>query len=48
MRILRIALPPGGATAWEQRPQRAWTSSASAPGLLMQTADNREMTRWPS
>ena len=43
-RVLQIALPPGGATAWEQG-RNAQDSKRVGSGLLIQTADNREITR---
>ena len=43
VRILEIALPPGGATAWEKG-QNAMDIKRIGSGLLMQTADNHELT----
>jgi phosphoribosylaminoimidazolecarboxamide formyltransferase/IMP cyclohydrolase len=43
VRLLKIALPPGGATAWEQG-RNAMDVKRVGSGLLMQTADNRELT----
>jgi phosphoribosylaminoimidazolecarboxamide formyltransferase/IMP cyclohydrolase len=43
-RVLQIALPPGGATAWHQG-RNAQDSKRVGSGLLIQTADNREITR---
>jgi len=43
-RILRIALPPGGASAWLQG-RNAQDSKRVGSGLLIQSADNRELTR---
>ncbi|MDE2607545.1 MAG: bifunctional phosphoribosylaminoimidazolecarboxamide formyltransferase/IMP cyclohydrolase [Burkholderiales bacterium] len=43
VRLLQIALPPGGATAWEQG-RNAMDIKRVGSGLLMQTADNRELT----
>ncbi|HJV63103.1 MAG TPA: bifunctional phosphoribosylaminoimidazolecarboxamide formyltransferase/IMP cyclohydrolase [Albitalea sp.] len=42
-RVLQIALPPGGATAWQQG-RNAIDMKRVGSGMLMQTADNREMT----
>jgi len=43
VRLLRIGLPPGGATAWLQG-RNAMDIKRVGSGLLMQTADNHEMT----
>jgi phosphoribosylaminoimidazolecarboxamide formyltransferase/IMP cyclohydrolase len=43
VRLLKIALPPGGASAWEQG-RNAMDVKRVGSGLLMQTADNRELT----
>jgi phosphoribosylaminoimidazolecarboxamide formyltransferase/IMP cyclohydrolase len=43
VRVLQIALPPGGATDWE-RGRNAMDVKRVGSGLLMQTADNRELT----
>jgi phosphoribosylaminoimidazolecarboxamide formyltransferase/IMP cyclohydrolase len=43
VRLLKIALPPGGASAWDQG-RNAVDIKRVGSGLLMQTADNREMT----
>jgi phosphoribosylaminoimidazolecarboxamide formyltransferase/IMP cyclohydrolase len=43
-RVLRIALPPGGATPWEQG-RNAQDVKRVGSGLLIQTADNRVVTR---
>ena len=43
-RLLEIALPPGGATAWQQG-RNAMDSKRVGSGLLLQTADNRELLR---
>ncbi|OUL99713.1 bifunctional phosphoribosylaminoimidazolecarboxamide formyltransferase/IMP cyclohydrolase [Variovorax sp. JS1663] len=42
VRILEIALPPGGKTAWEQGRNLVDVKRIGS-GLLMQTADNREL-----
>ncbi|MBK9440868.1 MAG: bifunctional phosphoribosylaminoimidazolecarboxamide formyltransferase/IMP cyclohydrolase [Comamonadaceae bacterium] len=42
VRILKIALPPGGATAWQQG-RNAVDVKRVGSGLLMQTADNHEL-----
>jgi phosphoribosylaminoimidazolecarboxamide formyltransferase / IMP cyclohydrolase len=42
VRLLKIALPPGGATAWE-RGRNLMDVKRVGSGLLMQTADNREL-----
>jgi len=41
-RVLRIALPPGGETAW-QRGRNAQDVKRVGSGLLIQTADNQEI-----
>ncbi|MEO5698732.1 MAG: bifunctional phosphoribosylaminoimidazolecarboxamide formyltransferase/IMP cyclohydrolase [Burkholderiaceae bacterium] len=43
-RVLQIALPPGGATAWAQG-RNAHDAKRIGSGLLLQTADNLELTR---
>jgi phosphoribosylaminoimidazolecarboxamide formyltransferase/IMP cyclohydrolase len=43
-RVLQIALPPGGATAWQQG-RNAHDIKRIGSGLLIQTADLREVTR---
>ena len=43
VRVLRIALPPGGASAWDQG-RNLMDIKRVGSGLLMQTADNRELT----
>jgi phosphoribosylaminoimidazolecarboxamide formyltransferase / IMP cyclohydrolase len=43
VRVLRIAWPPGGATAWE-RGRNALDLKRVGSGVLVQTADDREMT----
>ncbi len=43
VRLLQIDLPPGGATAWEQG-RNAMDIKRIGSGLLMQTADNHELT----
>ncbi len=43
-RVLQIALPPGGASAWEQG-RNAQDVKRVGSGLLIQSADNRGMTR---
>jgi len=43
VRLLKIALPPGGATAWDQG-RNLMDIKRVGSGLLMQTADNRELT----
>ena len=43
-RVLQIALPPGGASAWEQG-RNAQDMKRVGSGLLIQSADNRGMTR---
>ena len=43
VRILKIALPPGGPSAWDNG-RNAMDIKRVGSGLLMQTADNREMT----
>jgi phosphoribosylaminoimidazolecarboxamide formyltransferase/IMP cyclohydrolase len=42
VRLLQIALPPGGASAWQQG-RNAIDVKRVGSGLLMQTADNHEM-----
>jgi phosphoribosylaminoimidazolecarboxamide formyltransferase/IMP cyclohydrolase len=44
VRLLQIALPPGGATDWE-RGRNAVDSKRVGSGLLLQTADNRDVQR---
>jgi phosphoribosylaminoimidazolecarboxamide formyltransferase/IMP cyclohydrolase len=43
VRILQIALPPGGTTDWDNG-RNAMDVKRVGSGLLMQTADNRELT----
>jgi len=43
VRILEIALPPGGKSAWEQG-RNSVDVKRIGSGLLMQTADNRELS----
>ncbi|HEY8710695.1 MAG TPA: bifunctional phosphoribosylaminoimidazolecarboxamide formyltransferase/IMP cyclohydrolase [Burkholderiaceae bacterium] len=43
-RVLQIALPPGGATPWQQG-RNAQDVKRVGSGLLIQTADNRDFTR---
>ncbi|AMO22827.1 bifunctional phosphoribosylaminoimidazolecarboxamide formyltransferase/IMP cyclohydrolase [Ramlibacter solisilvae] len=43
VRLLKIALPPGGATAWDKG-QNLMDVKRIGSGLLMQTADNRELS----
>ncbi len=43
VRLLRIALPPGGRTDWDNG-RNAMDVKRVGSGLLMQTADNRELT----
>jgi phosphoribosylaminoimidazolecarboxamide formyltransferase/IMP cyclohydrolase len=43
VRLLKIALPPGGARAWDQG-RNLMDVKRVGSGLLMQTADNRELT----
>src|SRR4051794_35914914 len=43
VRLLQIALPPGGATDWDNG-RNAMDVKRVGSGLLMQTADNRELT----
>ena len=43
IRVLQIALPPGGATPWEQG-RNAQDIKRIGSGLLIQTADNHEMS----
>ena len=42
VRILQIALPPGGASAWDQG-RNAMDVKRIGSGMLMQTADNHEL-----
>jgi phosphoribosylaminoimidazolecarboxamide formyltransferase/IMP cyclohydrolase len=42
VRVLQIALPPGGASAWEKG-QNAVDVKRIGSGLLMQTADNHQL-----
>ncbi len=42
VRLMKIALPPGGATAWEQG-RNAMDAKRVGSGLLLQTADNHEL-----
>jgi len=42
-RVLQIAVPPGGDTAWDQG-RNAQDMKRVGSGLLIQSADNREMT----
>jgi phosphoribosylaminoimidazolecarboxamide formyltransferase / IMP cyclohydrolase len=42
VRVLEIALPPGGSTAWDKG-QNAMDVKRIGSGLLMQTADNHEL-----
>ena len=42
-RVLRIALPPGGATAWEQG-RNAQDAKRIGSGLLIQSADNHDLS----
>ncbi len=42
VRLLKIALPPGGKTAWEQG-RNAVDAKRVGSGLLLQTADNHEL-----
>lgn len=42
VRVLQIALPPGGATAWDQG-RNLMDVKRVGSGLLMQTADNRDL-----
>jgi len=42
VRVLRIALPPGGASAWD-RGQNAVDMKRVGSGILLQTADNHEL-----
>ena len=44
VRVLQIALPPGGATAWDQG-RNLMDVKRVGSGLLMQTADNHVLTR---
>jgi phosphoribosylaminoimidazolecarboxamide formyltransferase/IMP cyclohydrolase len=43
VRVLKIALPPGGVTDWDKG-RNAVDVKRVGSGLLMQTADNRELT----
>ena len=43
VRILKIAMPPGGASDWDNG-RNAMDIKRVGSGLLMQTADNRQMT----
>jgi phosphoribosylaminoimidazolecarboxamide formyltransferase/IMP cyclohydrolase len=43
VRVLKIALPPGGASDWDNG-RNAMDIKRVGSGLLMQTADNRELT----
>ena len=43
VRMLQIALPPGGSTDWDNG-RNAMDVKRVGSGLLMQTADNRELT----
>ena len=43
VRLLQIALPPGGDTAWKQG-RNAIDAKRVGSGLLLQTADNHELT----
>jgi phosphoribosylaminoimidazolecarboxamide formyltransferase / IMP cyclohydrolase len=43
-RVLQIALPPGGPSAWEQG-RNAHDAKRVGSGLLIQTADNHELSR---
>ena len=43
VRLLQISLPPGGDTAWSQG-RNAMDVKRIGSGILMQTADNRELT----
>ena len=43
-RVLRIALPPGGSTAWDQG-RNLHDAKRVGSGLLIQTADNRLLAR---
>jgi phosphoribosylaminoimidazolecarboxamide formyltransferase/IMP cyclohydrolase len=44
VRVLQIDLPPGGASAWEQG-RNAHDVKRVGSGLLIQSADNHELTR---
>jgi len=44
VRVLKIALPTGGATAWEQG-RNSHESKRVGSGILIQTADNREVSQ---
>ena len=43
VRVLQVALPPGGASAWAQG-RNAVDAKRVGSGLLLQTADNHELT----
>lgn len=43
VRVLQIALPPGGSSAWDKG-QNAMDIKRVGSGLLMQTADNHQLT----
>ncbi|NBW24077.1 MAG: bifunctional phosphoribosylaminoimidazolecarboxamide formyltransferase/IMP cyclohydrolase PurH [Betaproteobacteria bacterium] len=43
VRLLQVALPPGGASAWAQG-RNAVDAKRVGSGLLLQTADNQELT----
>ena len=43
VRLLQITLPPGGATPWDKG-QNLMDVKRVGSGLLMQTADNHELT----
>jgi phosphoribosylaminoimidazolecarboxamide formyltransferase/IMP cyclohydrolase len=43
VRLLQVALPPGGASAWAQG-RNAVDAKRVGSGLLLQTADNHELT----
>ena len=43
VRLLQVALPPGGASAWAQG-HNAVDAKRVGSGLLLQTADNQELT----
>jgi len=42
VRLMKISLPPGGATAWDQG-RNAMDAKRVGSGLLLQTADNHEL-----
>ncbi len=44
VRVLRIALPTGGASAWDQG-RNAVDMKRVGSGILLQTADNHELAR---